>query len=68
MGRGVYPGYGTGGDRVGAGEGYTGYPARLLQDPIFSIFKAKASTHGQMKGILRYFMRFLRMGLRLTSE
>ena len=38
------------------------YPAPT-QDPIFSIFKAKGPTHGQMKRNLVYLMRFPRYGL-----
>ena len=34
------------------------------QGPIFNIFKAKGPTYGQMRAILDYSMRFLR----LTSE
>ena len=45
-----------------AGRGYTGTPARTLPGPIFSLFKAKGPTYGQMKAILDYFMRFLRYG------
>ena len=41
-------------DRVGAGEGYTGYPARHAPGPIFSIYLALGPTHGQMKVILRF--------------
>ena len=48
---------------VGAGEGYTGTPPGMLQDPILSIFSLKGPTHGQMKGFYMVFMRFPRMGL-----
>ena len=47
----VYPGWWG---WVGAWRGYTGYPPGTLQGPIFSIFKAKARTYGQMKAILRF--------------
>ena len=51
----------TRGGEVGWGrEGYTGTPARTIPGPIFSIFKAKGSTHGQMKANSQVFMRFLR--------
>ena len=54
--------------RVGTGEGYTGTPPVPSQYPYLTIFKAKGPTHGQMKAILRIFMRFLRYDLRLTSD
>ena len=57
-----------GGIRVGAGRGYTGYPAGTLRDPIFSIYLASGPTYGQMNPKLRYFMRFLRIGSRIDLE
>ena len=54
---GVYPGYG---DEGGSGRVLYRYPPGTLQDPIFNIFSLKAHTHGQMKAILRFPMRFLR--------
>ena len=35
------------------------------QGPIFSIFRARGPTYGQMKAILRLVMRFLRIDLRI---
>ena len=57
--------------RVGLGGylgGYTGTPPDQSQGPIFNIFKAIRPTHGQMKAILCISMRFLRLGLELTSD
>ena len=51
----VYPGYGMAG---WVREGYTGTQPGTSQDPIFSIFKAKTHTHGQMKANYDCFMRF----------
>ena len=66
---GVYPGYGGRvGTRVGAGEGYTGTQPLRLRYPYLVIFLRYEPTHGQMKAIPSYFMRFLRYGLRLTSQ
>ena len=36
--------------------------------PYLVIFKAKEPTHGQMKAILRFLMRFLRLTLRMDPE
>ena len=58
VGRGeVYPGYGS---WVAGWEGYTGTQPDHAQDPIYNIFKAQDPTHGQMKAISDYPMRFLR--------
>ena len=57
-GEGVYPGWvGTWG---GLGGCYTGYLPGTLQDPYLVIFREAEPTHGQMKAILDYLMRFLR--------
>ena len=53
----VYPGYR---DDWVAGRGYTGYPARPVPGPLFNIYLRLSPTHGQMRAILRYSMRFLR--------
>ena len=60
----VYPGYGTGGR---AGRAIP-VPSRTLPGPIFSIFKAKAPTYGQMKANYEVSMRFPRMGPRMTQN
>ena len=48
-------------------EGWLGglyrVPSQPSPGPIFSIFKAKSPTYGQMKAILEVLMRFPRMGL-----
>ena len=54
--------------RVGLEGCYTGYYPAPSQDPIFSIFKAKGPTHGPVKAILRYFMRFPRIDLRIDQN
>ena len=36
----------------GSGRGYTGTPPNQSQGPIFSIFKVRGPTHGQMKAFL----------------
>ena len=56
------------GSWVGAGRGYTGYPPSTIPGPIFNIFLRLRPTHGQMKAILRFLMRFPEMGLELTLE
>ena len=48
------------GSWVGGWEGYTGTQPQPSQGPIFSIFKVKGPTYGQMKAILEVSMRFLR--------
>ena len=47
---------------VGGWRGYTRYPVPTLQDPYLVIFEPQDPTHGRMKAILRYLMRFLRPG------
>ena len=49
-------------------EGYTGYYPDCSQDPYLVIFQALEPTHGQMKGILVYLMRFPRKGPRMVPE
>ena len=67
----VYPGWrgvpgvgegctGVGYSRVGTGEGYTGTQPFGSQDPYLVLFQPQGPTHGQMKAIPVYFMRFLR--------
>ena len=51
-----------------AGEGYTGYPPDTSQDPYFIIFSLKVKPYGQMKAILMYSMRFLKIGSRMGPE
>ena len=53
---------------MGLGEGYTGYPPVPSQDPYLANSEAKGPTYGQMKAILRYYMRFLRYGLKRVPE
>ena len=60
-GGGVYPGYGT---RVVAGRAIPVPHQTPSQTPILSIFHASDPTYGQMKAILVYLMRFLRIGSR----
>ena len=54
----VYPGWGGGVPGVvrdgWVREGYTGYPPRPSQGPIFNIYLKAGPTHGQMKAILRH--------------
>ena len=59
----MYPGYG---DRVGGGRGYTGPHPVPSQDRYLPYSEAKGPTHGQMKAILEFIMRFPKMGLELT--
>ena len=54
----VYPGWC--GSWVGLEGYYTGTPSHPSQDPIFNIFLRLKPTHGQMKAILRYLVRFPR--------
>ena len=61
----MYPGWWEGGYPEGC---YTGYPSRTIPGPIFSIFKARGPTYGQMKLILEVSMRFPRKGSRIDSE
>ena len=63
-GRGV-PGVGAG---WVPGRAIPGYYPPALQDPIFSIFKAKGLTYGQMKTNLEVSMRFLRYGSRIDQN
>ena len=48
--------------------GYTGTQTQPSQDLIFSIFKAKGPTHGQIEAILEVSMRFLRYGLKIDPD
>ena len=57
---GVYPGCGTG----GAGRVLYRVPTQPPEYPYLVIFSLKASTYGQMKVFLRYFMRFPEIGSR----
>ena len=43
-------------------EGYTRYPPSHPRVPYLVIFEVKGPTHGRMKAILMYLMRFLRLG------
>ena len=61
----VYPGYGTGG---WVGRAIPVPHQTSSQGPIFSIFKVKSPTHGQMKAIPSYSMRFPRLGPRMRLE
>ena len=56
---------GVGGDWVVAGEGYTGTHHQPSQGPILTIFLASDPTHGQMKVILLFSMRFPEIGSRI---
>ena len=49
-----------GGDWVGTGEGYTGYPGQPSQDPIFSTYLALEPYLRPNEGNSECFMRFLR--------
>ena len=54
---GVYPGYG---DRVVPGRAIPVPRPIPSQDPNLTIFQPQGPTHGQMRAILRYSMRFPR--------
>ena len=61
----VYPGYGR---WEGGWEGYTGYPPRPSQGPIYSQIQPQGPTYGQMKPFFRGFLRFPRYGSRIDLE
>ena len=54
-------------DWVGGSGGYTGTHPAPSNDPYSVIFSLKGHTHGQMKAILSYFMRFLEIGSRIDQ-
>ena len=59
----MYPGWvGTG---WVAGEGYTGTHPDHAQDPYLVIFQVISPTHGQMKAISGFYMRFPEIGSRI---
>ena len=58
----VYPGCWDDGWVLG---GYTGYYPAPSQYPELVIFQAPGPTHGQMKAISRFIMRFPKIGSRI---
>ena len=55
-------------DRVGSGRDYTGTLPDPSQTGYIQLFEVKGPTHGQMKAILWYSVRFLRLGPRMGPE
>ena len=65
----MYPGWwDEGGDWVGTWVGYTGYQTGPSRTMVLRVQPVNDPTHGQMKAILVFIMRFPRMGLEWVLE